>query len=50
VLQNPFGWDAIDLDLELFGKRVNAETKVICEAVNTQEIARDFAAPLGESQ
>jgi predicted membrane chloride channel (bestrophin family) len=43
VLQNPFGWDSIDLDLEKFGKRVNAETKVICEAVNAQEKARDYS-------
>ena len=27
ALQNPFGWDAIDLDLEAFGKRVHNEVR-----------------------
>jgi len=35
ALQNPFGWDAIDLDLEQFGKRVHNETKCIAEAATS---------------
>ena len=27
ALQNPFGWDAIDLDLEMFGVRVHNEVR-----------------------
>lgn len=31
-LQQPFGWDLVDLDLEQFGQRVHNETKVIVES------------------
>ena len=47
VLQNPFGWDSIDLNLEEFGKRVHSETKVICEAIVTHESAYDYIATEG---
>ena len=45
-LTNPFGWDDVDLDLQMFGKRVHNETAIIAKAVQPNIDTIDYLAKL----
>lgn len=45
-LTNPFGWDDVDLDLQMFGKRVHNETRIIAKAVQPDVDTVDYLAKL----
>lgn len=45
-LTNPFGWDDVDLDLQMFGKRVHNETAIIARAVQPNIDTIDYLAKL----